>query len=200
MTASEVTMQLSTNEISTSKFTAKDKDHLLRLLRARKKTAYAAATEQSARLKASFEQKLAAIYAPHDSDAWKKANDMAEAAVAEANRQVAAECNRLGILPRFAPQIYAHWYGRGENAAASRRAELRKVADSIITRLEKTVRTKIEREALRTETEILSGSLSEAAHAFLEQLPSVDELMPELEIEHVEALIGGRGPDRSLDY
>jgi hypothetical protein len=167
-----------------------DRAALLRLNQSRRKLARAMVSERSAKLRSDFEAQIAAIYQPHDSEAWEKAQQMAKTAVAEANQLIQQECDRLGILKRFAPEIDVHWYNRGENAAAARRKELHKVAESMIAQLERNAVTVIERTVLEVETELLAGTLSRAGRQFLEQqLPSVEELMPTLDMAQMENLL-----------
>ena len=64
------------------------------------------------------------------------------------SKTIAARCESLGIPARFAPTVEFSWRGRGENAIAKRRAELRAVAKSRIAAIEKAAITQIERGCL----------------------------------------------------
>src|SRR3954465_7211149 len=64
---------------------------------------------------------------------------------------------------------------------AKRRAELRKVAQAQIASLEQQAIVRIEQASVEAQTQIaITGLTSEAAHAFVEQLPSSESLMPAL--------------------
>ena len=83
------------------------------------------------------------------------------------------------------------WYRRGENAASQRRTELRRVAKTEIDALEARAKTEIERVSVEQQTALISDGLtSEAAQAFLEQMPTAENLMPVLDMEQIKALSG----------
>jgi hypothetical protein len=93
-----------------------------------------AATQRSAELLAEFEQQLASVYSYDQHRTWKAATEAAGKAVSKAKKQIAARCEELGIPARFAPTVEYLWSGRGENAVAERRRELRAVAKMRETR------------------------------------------------------------------
>ena len=72
-----------TEAMNTSALSSKGRDMLLRLVRVRKKLARIVVAERSAKLKADFERQIAAIYTPHDNEAWAKVSQMARAAIDE---------------------------------------------------------------------------------------------------------------------
>ena len=90
------------------------------------------------------------------------------------------------------------WRGRGENAIAERRAELRAVAKSRIAAIEKAAITRIERGCLDAQAQVLAHGLTTAsAIAFFDALPQVEVLMPSLEIASIEEMLAARkGDDR----
>jgi hypothetical protein len=168
--------------------TNKEADNLCRIIRAREKVAKTMAKERSAELKAKVEEQLAATYSFDQDEVWKKAEESADKVVEEARRTVAERCKELGIPTRFAPDLHLGWYRRGENASKERRAELRKVADAKIDELEMQARVKIERMSLSAQTEVIANGLSDTARLFLEKLPSIEVLMPELEVVKFDLL------------
>ena len=140
---------------------------------------------------ADFEKKISAIFSYDDDETWKAAYTSAEQAVAEAKVVIAQRCRELGIPPEFAPNIDVAWYRRGENAASQRRTELRRVAKTEIDALEARAKTEIERVSVEQQTALISDGLtSEAAQAFLEQMPSAENLMPVLDMEQIKTLSG----------
>ncbi len=57
--------------------------------------------------------------------------------------------------------------------------------------MEAAANTKIERASVLSQTALISDGLtSEAAHAFLEQMPTAESLMPLLDIEQMKTLVG----------
>jgi hypothetical protein len=139
-------------------------------------------------LRAGFEKQLAARYSFDQSQVWQKAHEQVQIAVEKANQAVAKECRRLGIPAEFGPHIDADWYHRGENAS-ERRDELRKVAYTRIEALVRDAKFKIEQFSLETQTTLLADGLeSSNARAFLESMPTAEQLVPELKIADIEAV------------
>lgn len=109
---------------------------------------------------------MAAAYRYDNSRVWAEAYRIAKEAVAKAQRMVEAESERLGIPRQFAPELACYWYGRGENAVAERRAELRKVARAQIASLEAEAILAITAASLAAQTELaLDGLESDAARS-----------------------------------
>lgn len=173
--------------------TKTDRKQLATLVRKRAKVAVARAAQRKAELKAQFEEQLAAIYTPDDDEAMKAIHSTADGVVEEAKVQLAERCQELGIPARFAPRLNLFWHGRGENALASRRAELRKVCYTRLDALEKEARTEIEASSVEIQTQLIAGGLdSEAAREFLASMPTPEELMPAVGLEEVRAQLQGR--------
>ena len=100
---------------------------------------------------------------------------------------IAKRCKELGIPASFAPTISASWQGRGENMLASRRAELRRVAQTSIAAMTKAAITKIEKQALDLRTQVVGmGLLSADAKLFLESLAPIEENMRALDFTEIE--------------
>jgi hypothetical protein len=169
-----------------------ERERLLRAARLREKVAKSAATERSAKLMADFEQQLASVYSFDQQEVWAKAAQSIKEAVEAANRTIADDCEQLGIPERFRPSVAWGWHGRGENASRERRVELRRVAQTRIAAIEKQARTEIDRISSEVQIELLAHGLSPTALALLEQMPKVDQLMPTLQVEEVEAMVTPR--------
>jgi hypothetical protein len=100
-----------------------------------------------------------------------------------------------GIPERFCPSLHLSWYSRGENASGKRRAELRKVAESRIEALEKKARYDIDNWCVKTQAALIKDSLTSAqAAAFLEQMPTAEQLMPTLDASRIASLLPGGNP------
>jgi hypothetical protein len=163
---------------------------LLRLVRQRERLAKTTAAQRSAELLADFEKQLGSSYSYDSDETWKAAAEAANKAVAEAQAIIAERCQELGIPKEFAPGLSCAWYGRGQNACKTRRAELRKMAGTRIAAIEKAARTEIERMSLEAQTAIVAHGLqSDAAKAFLEKMPPIAELMPTVRVSAIEAMI-----------
>lgn len=162
--------------------TTRERSDLCSLIRRREKLSKTEAKERSKTLIADFERQLGTIYSYDDDATWQAATEAANKAVKEANAAIAARCQELGIPRQFAPGIVCNgWYSRGENAVASRRAELRRMAMTRIAAMEAEAQVLIERHSVELQEQIIAASLtSESAKAFLEQMPKIPALMPTL--------------------
>ena len=170
-----------------------ERDDLAKLIRQRERLMKTGASQRAAELLADFERQLGTIYSYDHDQTWKAAAVAAKQAVAAAQAEIEKRCQQLGIPEQFAPGISCGWYGRGENAAKDRRAELRRMAITRIAAMEKTARTKIETLSVEAQTELIGGGLtSVAAKEFLEQLPSPKSLMPQLDATEITGLLEKR--------
>ncbi len=174
-----------------SAMTRAERADLGALIRRREKLLKTAAKQRAAELMANFEKQISTIFSYDDDEIWKAAHASAEQAVEEAKAVIAQQCRKLGIPPEFAPDISMAWYGRGQNASNQRRTELRRVAKTEIDALEARAKTEIERVSVEQQTALISDGLtSVAAQAFLEQMPTAENLMPVLDMEQIKALSG----------
>jgi hypothetical protein len=161
-----------------------DRDALLRYDRSRVRAVKQDAEAYGAHLLAQFEQQLAREYSFDEEATWKAATESAAEAVKEAQRKIAERCAELGI-PKWAwPELSGvGWYRRGENAVKERRDELRKVAQSRAAALVKAAKARTERDSIEFQGKLLAGALSSAAaKALLDSLPTIESLMPPLDL------------------
>lgn len=185
----------------TDKMTKGERAELTSLVRKREKVMKSQATERSALLLAEFDAQSAKIYSFDDDPVWAAATEEVKAIVDIAREKIARRCKAIGIPVEFAPNINFYWEGRGHNAVSSRRAELRRAAKSRIDAMEKEAVTKIERLSLQAQTEILAQGLdTEAARRFLESMPTMDSLMPPVQIGEIQTLVETQRKDRRLSY
>lgn len=181
--------------------TKTERQELGQLIRKRERVMKNQARERSALLLAEFDASSAKIYHYDQDEVWAKATADAEAAVREAQEKIATRCQDMGIPAEFAPQISFHWHGRGHNAIAERRTELRRAAKSRIAAIEAEAITKIETLSLEAQTAVIAQGLeSEAAKAFLERMPSLEALMPPVEVQEIQTLVETKREQRRLAY
>lgn len=181
-----------------------ERDQLLSLVKKREKVMKVEAAKRSATLLAEFDAQSAKIYHWDEDAVWAKVKEEAEAAIVKAQIQIAARCKELGIPVEFAPGLNMYWHGRGHNEVASRRTELRRAAKSKIEAIEKEAIGKIEALSLEAQTNIIAHGLeSEAAKAFLEQMPKLETLMPPVQVQEIQSLIEAKNKGRQqsmLEY
>jgi hypothetical protein len=172
---------------SPSRMTKADQENLLRLGRLNRDGAIAEAKRHTADAAADFEMRLAAEFSYDKREVWTELMRSAKARVAELDRQLAADCLRHGIPDNFRPSINVFWSGRGENATAARRTELRRVMHSRLVALERTAIDAIETGHRGFATQVLTAALSsdEARH-LLTALPTAEQLMPRINYESIK--------------
>ncbi|TDC47655.1 hypothetical protein E1281_25990 [Actinomadura sp. KC345] len=164
-----------------------ERDDLAKVAKLRARVAKSKVASREAELLAETEELLAASY-KFDDEAWADVTRVAQAHVDQAAKEVAERCRELGIPDRFAPSLSIAWYGRGENALASRRAELRKVAQTRIAAAGKQAKLAIDAREAEVLTELIAGGLeSSEAKTFLESIPTPEQLMPSVTIAELEA-------------
>jgi hypothetical protein len=184
--------------------TRQEREALAKLIRQRERLAKTAAAERSAALLADFEQQADRVYSYNEDDVWRQAVLTAKEEVARAQIKIAERCKELGIPQPFAPTLSVGWHQQ-RAAVTSERLKMRQVAKRRIEQIEATARTAIERASVAAQEALLVGGLTtDAAAMFAESLPSVDELMPQLNMAELQqALIEERPINRgfgALDY
>jgi hypothetical protein len=167
--------------------TRDERENLQRLVRQREKVMKSAAKQRSAELLADFENQMGQEYSFDQDEVWEQATRAAEAVIAKAQAQVQARCRELKIPDRFAPSLSLQWRHRGYgNLLEERRRELRRMAQTRIEAIEQKAVVQIEMACLKAQEQLaLAGITSDAARAFVEQLPSVETLMPQLSFSEI---------------
>jgi hypothetical protein len=175
------------------RMTKGERDDLVRLVKQRERVAKTAAEQRSAAMLAEFEQQVAALHTFDRNEVWAAAVQAAGEAAREANEKVAEEAKRLGIPEEFRPKLSFTWARRGENEYQARRAELRRVAKAEIEAIEKLARVQIEAQSVDAQTQIIANGLnSDAAIAFLQNLPAIESMMPPLDVQAIQAKLAER--------
>jgi hypothetical protein len=175
-----------------------ERDDLVRLIKQREKVAKTAAEQRSAAMLAEFERQVSALHDFNTDEVWSAAAQAAAEAARKANAEVLTRAKELGIPEEFAPRLAFSWARRGENEYNARRSELRRVAKAEIETVEKLALVQIEAQSVQAQTEVIAhGLTSDAAISFLQSMPSVEKLMPPLDLETIQAKIAenarGRG-------
>ena len=169
-----------------STMTKGEREELAKLLRERRKLGGEMVDQHAAKLRADGEEQLAKIYR-FDDEAWHDLTAAAEAYVRKADKELAKRCAEMGIRPEFRPRLSMDWYGRGENASKQRRDELRRVMNTRIDELARAAKVQISSKIIEGLTLLASDALeSPAAQAFLAAMPSVETLMPPIDIKALE--------------
>ncbi|MGH0287393.1 hypothetical protein [Sinorhizobium meliloti] len=164
-----------------------EREDLQRLIRQREKVLKSAAKQRSTELLADFENQISAMYQFDDDEVWAAATKAAEAEVKKAQERVAERCRELGIPRQFAPGLSLGWRHRGwDNLIDKRRNELRLAAKAQVAALEQKAIVAIEKSSVEAQTQVaIAGLTSEAARAFISNLPAVDSLMPSLSYQEI---------------
>jgi hypothetical protein len=158
--------------------TKADRANLERLARKRAKVATSMIGERVKALRRDVEDQLVAEY-KFDDEVWADITRRAQAEIAKANAQIAAVCRQLGVPEHLGPSLGLSWAGRGENALAGRRAELRKLAYARIDAGAESAKVSIQAELLKVETELIRDGLETAeAIRFVDSMPTVEQLLP----------------------
>jgi hypothetical protein len=168
------------------RMTKAERLELGKLIRLRANVAKADVAQMEARHLADIEAQLAAEYSANHS-AWAEITASAKQAVAKADAEIAERCRELGIPEKLRPSLHLGWGGRGENADRDRRAELRKAAQTELAARGQAAKVEIDRRAAHLLTQLAGGALgSSEAKAFLEAMPSIDELLPQIPLPELE--------------
>ena len=144
-------------------------------------------------LLAEVEAQLAAQYRA-DHEAWRDLVEQANRMLAEVDAEIGGRSEAMGLLEKFRPHVGTIWMDRGENRLASRRAELRKVAQSRAEADARRAKVEVDRRTAEICTQLAAGGLtSPEAQAFLDAMPRVDELLPTLRMPELDT--AKRAPD-----
>ena len=168
-----------------------ERDALLKVCRQRERLAKNEVNAVAARRRAEFERQLAAVYAFDQREVWARAYSNAKEACRKANEEIVHEAEALGIPREFAPSLLTpYWLERGENITRGRRFELTKVAYSRIEQMASEAKLRIDRASVEIQTRLLADSLESAdAKAFLETMPTAEQLMPAITVEEMQTTL-----------
>lgn len=172
--------------------TSKDRDTLAKIVRNRARVARSMVAQRHAQLLADFEEQSSAIYSAQDQ-AWAEVVREAQIKVVEVDAHIAEVCRQRGVPAEFAPSFRAAFIGRGQNAEAARRVELRKLAERKIDAAAKAAKLEIDRADAEVQVDLLTRALTtDEARAFVERIPTPEQLMPAVQLAQLEAEIPRR--------
>ena len=183
------------------RMTKGERDDLIRLLKQRERVAKTAAEQRSAAMLAEFEKKMTDLDVFDNDKIWEAVVETGIEAAKKVNATIIAEADKLGIPEEFHPRLTFHWERRGKDEYKYRREELRRLAKAEIAAIEQMARVQIESQSVRAQTEVIAtGLTSIAAVAFLESLPKIEEMMPALDPNAIQAkfVAGSRQRGRYL--
>jgi len=176
--------------------TKSERDELAKVARMQAAVAKADIEQRQRDLLAEVEAQLAAQYRANH-EAWKELTAEAQRAIRAVDEEIARRCRELGVPERLRPSIGLSWYDRGESGDAKRRAELRKVAQTRLEADARKAKVEVDRRTAEIRMQLASGGLTTPeAHAFLDAMPRVDELLPELHLPELDTV--KRSPELSV--
>jgi len=169
-----------------SDMTRADREHLIRLVKARARQAKMEVDSREKVMLAEIEDQLTAEYSKRD-ELWAEAVTIAEEMAAKANDQIVRRCAELGVPASQAPRLATGWMARSRQFDdPKRRAELRKLAQAKLTALTKQAKTMIDAKALDAETLLLVGGLESAeARELYDAMPTAEQLIPALGLQDI---------------
>jgi hypothetical protein len=164
--------------------TKAERDQLITVAKLRAKQAEREAEARGKILLAEAQDLLTAEFSANDR-LWADAVAIAKEACDKANAQIQACCPDLGIPAKDAPQLELGWQARSSQYEnSSRRAELRKLAETRIAALIKEGKAAAQASSLKVQEHLILGALrSDEAKALFDAMPTVEQLMPALQLE-----------------
>lgn len=164
-----------------------EREELKRLARERARVAKHDAQRRTADLKAMFEQQLADAYSFNSEETWSRAVKIAREECAEAQARIEKRCEELAIPLAMHPLVNFDWQSRGPYAVGAQQQNLRRVAHHRIAAQERSAIAEIDRAALDIQTNLVrAGLTSDTALEFLSAMPSVNDLMPPVNMDELE--------------
>jgi hypothetical protein len=155
-----------------------EREELAKAIRLNMRVAKAGVDQRQKELLADVERQLSEIYKVDDK-LWADVTGVAKGAVLRADEEIIRICREHGIPEEFRPGLSLGWFGRGENACAARRAELRRRFQAEIEAKAAAAKTAIEARAAEALTALIAGGLeSGQAKEFLRTMPTPEQLLP----------------------
>lgn len=180
------------------RMTSRERSELAALIRRRERVAKTTVGSVKAERLAQLEVDLAASFAAED-ERFRDLTRFAARVIERANAEVQSRCEEMGIPEHFRPHLEVRWSGRGENATAARRAELRRVGQARADADAKAAQVELERASVDLQTELVrDGLTTTAAERFLERLPTPEQLLPQLNVPSLLRELPGHHDDKTM--
>lgn len=168
-----------------------EREELLRFSRRREQVAMDQAKARSATLLADFEQMMAQEFRA-DDERWARVIAEVRALAEAANEHICAQVQAAGFPEEVTPLLRLVWLEQGDKLLGGRREELRKVAQTRLAAMERRAISAIKAQSVEFEGLVLAGGLeSEAARELLATMPTIEQLMPALDVATVQDQIPG---------
>ena len=163
----------------------KEIDNLSKLARQKAKMKKRDLQARTEHLIADAERCLAMKFSADDAR-WRDCVQAINRQAAEINKCLAAFARESGFPESFAPSIGIDWYSRGENATASRRAELRRVMKTRYAAEQKKAELEVDRELTNYLELLTKESLtSDRAMQLLEAMQPLEALLPPIDLDQL---------------
>ena len=178
-----------------SGMTQRERRELCQLVRQRARVEKSLADCRIAEVQADFEDALLRWYSYDDDEIWAQAAKRAKKVVKEGNIEIAKRCAELGIPKDFAPKLDFGWSGAGRNMVRTERTDMRRQAAFRLDAMAKSAKVEIDRVSVETQERLVAGGFeSDEARAWLDAMPRMRTLIPDLADNEVRALLpGGAG-------
>lgn len=172
---------------------ARERSDLQQLARMNARVAKADVEALVAQRLAEFEHELARDWSAQELQVEALLTE-ADAKVAQVNARVQQRCDELGIRPELRPRMVSRFVAH-PRAGRDREIELRRIAKADLEAAGRRAKTEIDRRTANICGQVLAAGIgSDEARSFLAQVPSVESLVPVLDVAELEqrALGGAR--------
>lgn len=172
--------------------TKRDREQLAQVAKMRSRVAKASVEQRELVLRSQVEDELQAVFAAED-DLAAKGEEIAMDLARRANTELVEKLDELKIPDHFRPQIgvakVESLLRPRQESNASRRITLRTIAGARIKTLGAAAKVEVDRQCADTVERLITGGLStEEAQKFLDEMPTIDELMMAPSVAELEAV------------
>jgi hypothetical protein len=172
---------------NTTKISKFELEKLLKLSEREARALKAATEARKAQVIADGEAAIAAKYSPKYKPEWEPLAAEAQVIANKLNALIIKDLKDEGVPEEFCPSLLVKWINRGENSYVDRRTELKSVLKSEACAQQKLAVTQIELWLIQRQTELLPyGMQSDDAKRLLAERPSLETLMPSLQLNDIE--------------
>jgi hypothetical protein len=182
-----MTRRLQRRDSGNGSMTRHEIEDAQRYLRQHEKAQLALADYVKAEKLARFEKHLARKFSFDHSEKWAAIYRDVHDRVDVLNAEIAEDCYReYGTPKEFAPSIPIGWFERGENDSKKRREELRRAAQAQAEADKRKAIAEYKAKNLEAQAYLaLAGATTEEARRFIESVPPLASLIPELDFEAI---------------